>query len=876
MPPKATTKEWKGTYLGSTVAIPGEPPEAAVPRIKRYASKRKDEDGKGVPVRVEVTDSEFRTYWKKEVLQAFELDAVVYAARARDSNGRKDENLILITSLSHDKRLSIRLTHLFFIDKKGFELPRHVHYNFNLSGKKAQNENIPKGTQIFSSLYLGYNLIVDSPGEDAIEKSYLQNKVIRETMKSERKGKKQIRATIESAFRQHENTGSIVEEHNVTLVMTSKSIRVVDSTTGETLTKFVTSTVEKTAIVGEEKVLGVLTNDTRINNIACFLLIPEYNGEEIREAITELAKKVLAEHKNLTERGPFTPAPNAPREAPPPELYKLQVHRADLEAEKVLGAGEFGEVYLAKQKCRSKSGNVIQVRRAVKTLKQGAGGNDKNEFLHEAMIMLAVGSHPNVVRMVGVAVQQAPWLCVLEFLPYGDMLGVLAKLKEQKISLEVAEFLFIGNQLAAGCGHLAKRRLVHMDLAARNILVSDNGVCKIADFGMTMPYSNMGDFVQLQIPIRMAVKWGAPEAVNNLLFSEKSDVWAWGVTMWEIFSYGTMPWKGETNNSTMVKIMRGKRLSKPKRCPPEVFQTLMQTWDIMPAKRPQFHKIQLAFQALEHRFPSKNGIRDIGALAKGKKGKGGDDEEPEDLQTEDLSVEEGHKIAVSASNQYQLLPSGGGGDGDDVYGWGGMGEDDDEDEDDEDPTSMYSGGLRRRSTMTKAVAIFAGSSRRGRRTSESVLTEDAQYGIVQPMAPVVGDKPSAHMRSSGIYTHNVIQEEEKQEKQEKQPKAKKSKKKKKSVTTTEAPEGFGFGAVSDRPSTETKARKSSSGGDTTQKTSTNKKKKSSTGGSTTKKKSSTGGGDSGTKKKKKKSETMPPKNSPNKGGIVPPAGFDGC
>jgi serine/threonine protein kinase len=111
-------------------------------------------------------------------------------------------------------------------------------------------------------------------------------------------------------------------------------------------------------------------------------------------------------------------------------------------------------------------------------------------------------------------------------------------LKEKKIKIEPAEFKDIFAQLANGGAHMASRGLIHMDLAARNVLVGPGNRCKLADFGMTRPFGRDGDFVQLRIPIKMAVKWGAPEAVHNLHFSEKTDVWSMGVTYWEVLSYG--------------------------------------------------------------------------------------------------------------------------------------------------------------------------------------------------------------------------------------------------------------------------------------------------------------------------------------------------
>jgi len=131
-------------------------------------------------------------------------------------------------------------------------------------------------------------------------------------------------------------------------------------------------------------------------------------------------------------------------------------------ADRVVGAGEFGEVYLAKQKAKMASGQKVLVKRAVKTLKGVADDVSKTLFMREAMIMVAIGAHRNVVKMVGVAVQQAPWLVVLEFVRYGDLKDIMESLRKKRISLEPSEMLDICQCIATGMEHMADRRLIHM------------------------------------------------------------------------------------------------------------------------------------------------------------------------------------------------------------------------------------------------------------------------------------------------------------------------------------------------------------------------------------------------------------------------------
>lgn len=153
----------------------------------------------------------------------------------------------------------------------------------------------------------------------------------------------------------------------------------------------------------------------------------------------------------------------------------MQIHRSDLKAEKLLGAGQFGEVYLAHHTVTTPQ-RVTVVKRGVKMLKGSATPNAKAEFTHECTMMVEAGPHPNVVQMVGVALQQAPWLCVLEFIPYGDLQGVLQSLAANKISLKLKLQLHMAKQLCDGCAHLTSKRLVHMW-----VTVFANGDCHILE-----------------------------------------------------------------------------------------------------------------------------------------------------------------------------------------------------------------------------------------------------------------------------------------------------------------------------------------------------------------------------------------------------------
>ena len=167
---------------------------------------------------------------------------------------------------------------------------------------------------------------------------------------------------------------------------------------------------------------------------------------------------------------PWEVLPHAKREAAPEELFQKQVHRRDLQALAIIGAGEYGEVYLSLQAVAARTPDgldiTVTVPRAVKMMKSAATEAVKTEYIREAITMLRVGEdHENVVRLVGVAVQQAPWLVVLEFVQFGDLRAVLQAFVENQLEFTTGEMVRCMRQLSSGCAHIISKRIVHMDLA---------------------------------------------------------------------------------------------------------------------------------------------------------------------------------------------------------------------------------------------------------------------------------------------------------------------------------------------------------------------------------------------------------------------------
>ncbi|XP_058418299.1 tyrosine-protein kinase Srms isoform X2 [Diceros bicornis minor] len=160
--------------------------------------------------------------------------------------------------------------------------------------------------------------------------------------------------------------------------------------------------------------------------------------------------------------------------------------------------------------------------------------------------------------------------------------------------------LSFARQVAEGMSYLEERRIVHRDLAARNVLVGDDLTCKVADFGLARLLKD--DIYSPSSGSKIPVKWTAPEAANYRVFSQKSDVWSFGVLLYEVFAYGQCPYEGMSNHETLQQIMRGYRLPRPAACPAEVYLLMLECWRGSPEERPAFAVLQEKLGAVYRRL----------------------------------------------------------------------------------------------------------------------------------------------------------------------------------------------------------------------------------------------------------------------------------
>ncbi|XP_019967651.1 tyrosine-protein kinase Fer isoform X2 [Paralichthys olivaceus] len=265
---------------------------------------------------------------------------------------------------------------------------------------------------------------------------------------------------------------------------------------------------------------------------------------------------------------------------------KWILNHEDVTLGDLLGKGNFGEVFKGTLQ-RDKTPV------AVKTCKEDLPPELKIRFLSEARILKQY-DHPNIVKLIGVCTQRQPIYIVMELVPGGDFLSFLRKKKDE---LKTKQLVRFSVDAAAGMAYLESKNCIHRDLAARNCLVGEGSVLKISDFGMSRQeddgiYSSSG---LKQIPI----KWTAPEALNYGRYSSESDVWSYGILLWETFSLGVCPYPGMTNQQAREQVEKGYRMACPQRCPDDVYKVMQRCWQYNPEDRPKFSELQRDLTAIK-------------------------------------------------------------------------------------------------------------------------------------------------------------------------------------------------------------------------------------------------------------------------------------
>uniref|UniRef100_A0A670J3T8 receptor protein-tyrosine kinase n=1 Tax=Podarcis muralis TaxID=64176 RepID=A0A670J3T8_PODMU len=261
--------------------------------------------------------------------------------------------------------------------------------------------------------------------------------------------------------------------------------------------------------------------------------------------------------------------------------FTTEIHPSCISRQKVIGAGEFGEVYKGMLKNSKKEIPV-----AIKTLKSGYTEKQRIDFLSEASIM-GQFNHHNIIRLEGVVSKYKPFMIITEYMEN----GALDKFLRVNGEFCVIQLVGMLRGIASGMKYLASMNYVHRDLAARNILVDSQLVCKVSDFGLSRVLEDDPDATYTTSGGKIPIRWTAPEAISHRKFTSASDVWSYGIVMWEVMSYGERPYWELSNHEVMKAINEGFRLPAPMDCPSAIYQLMMRCWQQERSHRPKFNDI---------------------------------------------------------------------------------------------------------------------------------------------------------------------------------------------------------------------------------------------------------------------------------------------
>ncbi|XP_076813953.1 tyrosine-protein kinase receptor Tie-1-like [Clavelina lepadiformis] len=268
-----------------------------------------------------------------------------------------------------------------------------------------------------------------------------------------------------------------------------------------------------------------------------------------------------------------------------------------------LGVGNFGHVVKA---LVEKDHRLIPA--AVKMLKEGSTLDDKRDFLAELDTMVRLGHHKNIITLVGACEHNSAMYLCTEFAPHGNLLQFLRRsrrLEDQGgtyTNLSQNQLLNFANDVAHGMAYLSEIQVIHRDLAARNILLGEGHVCKVADFGLSR-----GDGVYVKRTVsRLPIRWMAIESLNYNVYTNKSDVWSFGILLWEIVSLGGTPYCGMSCAELYEKLPTGYRMEKPINCDDEMYTLMFQCWKDRPYDRPSFSQLCVALERMSDARSSRN------------------------------------------------------------------------------------------------------------------------------------------------------------------------------------------------------------------------------------------------------------------------------
>ncbi|XP_039607686.1 fibroblast growth factor receptor 3 isoform X5 [Polypterus senegalus] len=281
---------------------------------------------------------------------------------------------------------------------------------------------------------------------------------------------------------------------------------------------------------------------------------------------------------------------------------KWEFPRTRLTLGKPLGEGCFGQVVMAEAIGIDKDKPNKPMTVAVKMLKDDATDKDLSDLVSEMEMMKMIGKHKNIINLLGACTQDGPLYVLVEYASKGNLREYLrarrppgmdysfdtCKIPDEQLTFK--DLVSCAYQVARGMEYLASQKCIHRDLAARNVLVTEDNVMKIADFGLARDVHNI-DYYKKTTNGRLPVKWMAPEALFDRVYTHQSDVWSYGVLLWEIFTLGGSPYPGIPVEELFKLLKEGHRMDKPANCTHELYMIMRECWHAVPSQRPTFKQL---------------------------------------------------------------------------------------------------------------------------------------------------------------------------------------------------------------------------------------------------------------------------------------------
>ncbi|XP_045416758.1 focal adhesion kinase 1 isoform X9 [Lemur catta] len=316
-----------------------------------------------------------------------------------------------------------------------------------------------------------------------------------------------------------------------------------------------------------------------------FIIRPQKEGERALPSIPKLAnseKQGVRTHAvSVSETDDYAEIIDEEDTYTMPSTRDYEIQRERIELGRCIGEGQFGDVHQGIY--MSPENPALAV--AIKTCKNCTSDSVREKFLQEALTMRQF-DHPHIVKLIGVITENPVWI-IMELCTLGELRSFL---QVRKYSLDLASLILYAYQLSTALAYLESKRFVHRDIAARNVLVSSNDCVKLGDFGLSR-YMEDSTYYKASKG-KLPIKWMAPESINFRRFTSASDVWMFGVCMWEILMHGVKPFQGVKNNDVIGRIENGERLPMPPNCPPTLYSLMTKCWAYDPSRRPRFTELK--------------------------------------------------------------------------------------------------------------------------------------------------------------------------------------------------------------------------------------------------------------------------------------------